>query len=158
MEADCCHPGVWEKDGARGFCSHTSQTSVCKTLLHWCSLSRVCLPSVFQVHFPPVAHTALHWFKKIHSILYWDHSRDRGGRDGLVCGFLFVFVLFCLCIGDMWNSRNQEWRIFCLGEFVVCFIVFSALSPSSSLQSGVCFFSYLFHQSVRPQRLKLMVS
>lgn len=95
MEADCCHPGVWEKDGARGFCSHTSQTSVCKTLLHWCSLSRVCLPSVFQVHFPPVAPTALHWFKKIHSILYWDHSRDRGGQDGLVCGF---FVCFCFVL------------------------------------------------------------
>lgn len=93
MEADCCHAGVWEKDGARGFCSHTSQTSVCKTLLHCCSLSRVCLPSVFQVHFPPVAPTALHWFKKIHSILYWDHSRDRGGRDGLVCGFFVCFVL-----------------------------------------------------------------
>lgn len=73
-----------------------------------------------------------------------------------------VFCLFLFCFASALEIcgilESEEWRIFCLGEFVVCFIVFSALFPSSSLQSGVCFFSYLFHQSVRPQRLKLMVS
>lgn len=100
MEADCCHPGVWEKDGARGFCSHTSQTSVCKTLLHWCSLSRVCLPSVFQVHFPPVAHTALHWFKKnTFNPLLGSQQRQRwSGWFGL-----WFFVCFCFVLPLHWR-------------------------------------------------------
>lgn len=105
----------------------TRQTSVCKTLLHWCSLSRVCLPSVFQVHFPPVAPTALHWFKKIHSILYWDHSRDRGGRDGLVCGF---FVCFCFVLPLHW--RHVEFSKPRMAYFLfggVCCLFYCVLSP-----------------------------
>lgn len=144
----CCHPGVWEKDGARGFCSHTSQTSVCKTLLHWCSLGRVCLPSVFQVCFPPVAPTALHWFKKIHSILYWDHSRDRGGRDGLLCGFLicfcFVLPLHLRCV-EFSKAMNGVFSVW--GSLLFAYSVFSALFPSSSLISMCpvrCAFLFLF--------------
>lgn len=116
------------------------------------SLGRVCLPSVFQVHFPPVAPTTLHWFKKIHSILYWDHSRDRGGRDGLVCGyfvcFCFVLPLHLRCV-EFSKAKNGVFSVW--GSLLFVYIVFSALFPSSSLISMCpvrCAFLFLFVLSV----------
>lgn len=61
--------------------------------------------------------------------------------------FLFVFVLFCLCIGDVWNSRKPRMVYFLFGG--VCCLFYCVLSPFSQLQPPVrCVFLFLFVPSV----------